>query len=229
MYLPWIGIFEQLNLCDTFIHLDDVQFPQGRSFIHRVQLKTKDGIKWLSVPIDRKNSGKNINETLISYNENWREKHFTLIQQSFSTAPNKNLLFDLCEDIFSKKFDTISELNIYAFELISNYFGFNKTFIKSSTLGVSSKSSQRLIDILKQKNATTYITGLGALNYINYELFEDNNITLKYMEYKHYKYKQFFGQYTPYVSIVDLVANTNEVKKEFFNSKSIYWREFTNE
>ena len=75
MFLPWIGIFEQLNLCDIFVHYDDVQFPQGRSFINSVQIKTKDGIKCLTVPIDRKNSAKNINETLISYTEDWRDHH----------------------------------------------------------------------------------------------------------------------------------------------------------
>lgn len=30
-----------------------------------------------------KNSGKLINETLISYNENWKDKHLSIIKQSF--------------------------------------------------------------------------------------------------------------------------------------------------
>ena len=37
MFLPWIGLFEQVRLADRFIHYDDVQLPQGRSFISRVK------------------------------------------------------------------------------------------------------------------------------------------------------------------------------------------------
>ena len=135
MYLPWIGMFEQLNLSDIFVHYDDVQFPQGRSFINRVQIKTKDGIKWLTVPIDKRNSGKLINETLISYNENWREKHMSIIRQSFLNSKFKNDVLEMMGKIYSHKFDTISELNIYAFEKPLNpsspMFNFNKIINKS--------------------------------------------------------------------------------------------------
>ena len=42
MLFPWIGIFEQIKLSDVYVHYDDAQLPQGRSFINRVQIKTKD-------------------------------------------------------------------------------------------------------------------------------------------------------------------------------------------
>lgn len=229
MFLPWIGIFEQLNLCDIFVHYDDVQFPQGRSFINRVQIKTKDGIQWLIVPIDRKNSKKLINETLISYNENWQDKHISIIKQSFSKTKYKNDILNLIEEIYSKKFETISELNIYTFELIANYFEFSKKFIHSSSLNTTTNSSQKLVDIVKKLNANRYITGLGGLNYIDYNLFEKENISLEYMNYSLNSYNQMFGTFTPYVTILDLIANHGKNGKKYINSKSIYWKEFKNE
>ena len=51
MYLPWIGLFNQLKHAQLFVHFDDVNIPQGRSFVTRVQFKTNKGSKWLSVPV----------------------------------------------------------------------------------------------------------------------------------------------------------------------------------
>ena len=226
MFLPWIGMFEQLNLSDIFVHYDDVQFPQGRSFINRVQIKTKDGIKWLTVPIDKKNSGRLINETLISYKEDWQDKHLNIIRQSFSKTKFKKDIFDLVEEVYSKQFQTISELNIYSFELLASYLGFKKRFLHSSSLHTNTKSSQKLVDIVKSLNGNKYITGLGALNYIDYELFEKENISLEYMDYSISTYEQMFGDFTPYVTILDLIANEGQNGKKYINSKSIYWKEF---
>jgi hypothetical protein len=229
MYLPWIGMFEQLNLSDIFVHYDDVQFPQGRSFINRVQIKTKDGVKWLTVPIDKKNSGKLINETLISYNENWREKHMSIIRQSFLKSKFKNDVLEIVEKIYSKQFDTISELNIYAFELIANYFDYLKDFVLSSSLDINSNSSQRLLDITNALNGKKYITGLGALKYVDYSIFEDEKISLEYMKYNLNIYKQQFLNFTPYVTILDLIANEGKGGINYVSSKSIYWKDFIDE
>lgn len=229
MFLPWIGMFEQLKLSDIFVHYDDVQFPQGSSFINRVQLKTKDGIKWLTVPIDKKNSGKLINETLISYNENWKDKHLSIIKQSFYKTKYEEDILSLIEKIYSKNFETISKLNIYAFELLANYFGFSKEFILSSSLNTNTNSSQKLLDIVKKLNGKKYITGLGALNYINYDLFEKENIKIEFMNYIKKPYLQQYDEFTPFVTILDLIANEGKNGAKFFCSNSIYWKEFKNE
>ena len=30
-YVPWLGYFHKLASCDSFVHLDTVQFPRGQS------------------------------------------------------------------------------------------------------------------------------------------------------------------------------------------------------
>jgi hypothetical protein len=229
MFLPWIGMFEQLNLCDIFVHYDDVQFPQGRSFINRVQIKTKDGIKWLTVPIDKKKSGKSINSTYISYNENWKIKHLNIINQSYTKTKYLNEVMDLVEKIYKENFETISDLNIYAMETILKYFHIKKEIYKSSDIKIDAKSSMKLLEICKYFNADSYITGLGALNYIDYKLFEDNNIKINYMDYKKTPYTQLHGEFTPYVTILDLIANEGSKGKDIINSNAIYWKDFIGE
>ena len=71
MFMPWIGLFQQFNLAKTIVYFDDVQLPLGRSFTNRVQVQTKDGVKWLTVPIKR--SGKQlIKDVKIDNSSDWK-------------------------------------------------------------------------------------------------------------------------------------------------------------
>ena len=46
MFFPWIGMFEQIKAADVFLHYDDVQMPQGRSFISRDVFRVWVGEDW---------------------------------------------------------------------------------------------------------------------------------------------------------------------------------------
>src|SRR5690606_10151511 len=48
-YLPWKGYFDIINMVDLFIFYDDVQYTK-RDWRNRNRIKTRDGIKWLTVP-----------------------------------------------------------------------------------------------------------------------------------------------------------------------------------
>ena len=90
MLLPWIGIFEQIKASDIFIHYDDVQFPQGRSFSSRVQVKTQQGSRWLTVPV--KHDGKQlIRDMKIDATKNWKhdDRIFTSFYFSLSGKDKK--------------------------------------------------------------------------------------------------------------------------------------------
>lgn len=229
MFLPWRGLFEQLLLSDVFVHYDDVQFPMGRNFCSRVQIKTKNGIKWLTVPIDKKNSGVEINQTRISYDGCWQEKHLMTIRHAYAKSKFKKDLNNLVEEIYAKRFECIGDFNIFSFELIASYFGIQRKMFRSSELSVDGSSSARLMEIVKKLGGDIYITGLGALNYIDYDLFEKNSISVEYMDYKDDKYGQIGDDFTPYVTILDVIANLGESGVDILGSPSVYWKEFIDE
>lgn len=229
MYFPWVGIFEQIRLCDVYVHYDDVQLPQGRSFINRVQIKTKDGVKWLSVPLKRNTSSDTlIKDTYISYEENWLDRHLKFLQHSYAKSPFKADMLAIVEQIYKHKFDTISLLNIFAIEEIAKYFGIyeQKTFSLSSSLKFTSVSSQHLLDIVKHYRSNVYITGWGAKNYIDYSIFENHDIDIRYMDYIKSPYPQLYGEFTPFVSILDLIANVGKEGINYITSGAKTYKEF---
>ena len=59
VYLPWLGLFHKMMLCDIFVYMDTVQYLDG-DWNNRNKIRTANSELLLSIPIDKKNSkGKN--------------------------------------------------------------------------------------------------------------------------------------------------------------------------
>ena len=226
MFLPWVGLFEQVRLADVFIHYDDVQLPQGRSFMSRVQLKSANGVAWLTVPIDHKKSGKLLNEVVLFKAEEWRDKHLRTIRHAYAKRPYFNLMFELVETIYGQPTDHLAQFNINAIEQIAQWLGLAPQFMRSSAMGVAGASTERLVDLCEAVNCDIYVTGHGALNYLNHQQFEDKGVSVRYMDYRKVPYEQGHGEFMPYVSILDAIANCGEHTRDLLCSDAKYWREF---
>lgn len=225
MFIPWVGLFEQVRLADIFIHYDDVQIPQGRSFVSRVQIKTSSGIIWLTAPIDRRKSGKLLNQVFFSSEVPWRDKHLKTIRHAYSGAPFANIMLDIASDIYSYSSNNLAEFNINATQTISNWLGLAPRYARSSNLNVGGSSTRRLVDLSKWAGADVYLTGLGGLKYLDHEQFEANGVSVRYMDYKLTSYPQLFGAFTPYVSILDAIANCGNRVRDLVRSESVSWRD----
>src|SRR5262249_9787868 len=156
----------------------DVQLPQGRSFMARVQIKTAGGVTWLTAPLDRKRSGKLINETFFALDD-WRDRHRKTLQHVYGKAPHFVLIAELIERIYGHPTDNPAEFNIHATETIAHWLGFAPEFRRSSQSGIGGASTQRLVDLCAAAGADTYVTGHGALNYLEYDKFEARGIAVR--------------------------------------------------
>lgn len=224
-FFPWIGVFEQIRLADVYVHLDDVDFPQGRSFTSRVQIKTPAGVQWLTAPVVR-NSGQLIRDTRLDATQPWRAKQLRTLQTTYSKAPFAKEMLDLVAELYALPTDSLCELNIAAIERVSAYFELGCRYLRASNLGITSKSSQRLIDIVTALNGDTYITGHGGLAYLDYDAFEAAGIRVQYIDYRRLSYPQLHGPFDPHVSILDLIANQGRAGREFICSPAVYWKDF---
>lgn len=229
MFFPWVGIFEQIKLSDTFVHYDDVQFPQGRSFIPRVQIKTHNGVAWLTVPIDRTNSGRLIKDVVMLPDNAWRNNHLQTLRHSYAKATHFDEMFELVSDIYSVSTNNLSDFNCNFIEKASSFLELQTKFFRSSELGLKNASSEKLLSICQHFQANEYISGLGAINYLDYAIFEKCNIKVKYMNYEKKPYIQLNGEFTPFVSILDAIANLGKDASSLICSNAVYWKDFVNE
>lgn len=225
VYFPWCGLLNHLMISDVFVHYDDVQFARG--FFNRVQAKTPQDFTWLTVPLSNHHRGQLINECEINYDENWLYKHRKTLKNTLNNAPYINDALEIFDQVTQPKHSKLSDLTIASVEAPARYLGLdrNTTFYKSSDLGIGGASSQRLIEIVNHFDGDSYITGHGALNYLNHELFEEHEIEVHYMNYKIKEYPQFFGTFTPYVTCLDAIAHLGPDTVDILQSSTLNWKD----
>jgi hypothetical protein len=213
-YIPWRGYFHQIAKSDLFIFYDDVQYDK-HGWRNRNRIKTTTGSRWLTIPVH--SSGNviqeiPINQIKVDWRKNWPESHFQLISQSYKDAPHFDKYRDLLKQFYSKHPEYLSEFTIELTVSLARQLGVTKTsFMRSSEIpDLSGKKSDRLVQILKYVNATHYISGPSARNYIEEDKFAEAGISLEYMTYDYREYPQLYPPYDPQVTVLDLLFMTGD-------------------
>jgi len=221
-FLPWLGFFDRLQKCDLFIVLDDVQFLR-RGWHHRDKIKTPNGIKWLTVPVLKKGKYKqNINEVLIDNSVNWRKKFLGLISNAYIKAPNFLFIYHSIEKIIAKNHHKMIDLNIDFLQFCTDILDIKKKIIFSSSLKSNLKASEKIVYILKEVGGKYYLTGSGASNYLDENLFKRENIEVLWHQYNYHYYPQLHGnKFIEKLSIIDFFMMVS-CPKEVFLRKLYY-------
>lgn len=217
-YLPWLGYFDKIKRSDLFVIFDDVQFPRGKKhFGHRNQIKTPNGAKWLSVPIKNKSDMVVFNETIINYETTWQTDHCNLIKSNYQKAPYFNDYYQDIENIIMSEHKSLTELSTDLIRYFMVQLDIRTTIARSSELSESYETGgNKIFSILDNTNATGYLTGSGpgSKRYIKEEDFNRLGINLHWQNYECKKYNQLFGDFVPYLSIVDLLFNHGTKSRE---------------
>lgn len=229
MLFPWVGMLEQIRLANVYVYYSDVQYVKG--FINRVQIKLPDGVKWMTVPLSDFSRGQKINEIKICSQKDWHRQHLSMLTHAYRRAPFFEEMIKLVESVYASEYANIGMLARASTDALCNYFGLDRScrFVDVETLMVGGSSSRRLIDIVKKLNGDCYITGLGARNYLDHALFESTGLKVRYMDYQKRPYPQLYGEFTPFVSSLDIIANCGQAGIKYICSESIDWRTFINE
>ncbi len=212
-YIPWRGYFHQIAKADIFVFYDDVQYDR-RGWRNRNQIKTPKGLQWLTIPVHSKGVqvlGTPINQIPIVWENAWMVDHLKTIQNTYTKAPCFSPFFEQVLLPAYKHHLLLADFTISLTIAIADFVGITgKTFLRSSSLNVGGTKTERLINILNQIGADHYISGPSAQDYIDPQLFKENDIQLEYMHYDYPEYPQLYPPFEPAVSIIDLIFMTGE-------------------
>ena len=206
-YIPWLGYFEKIARSDMFVFLDNVQYKM-REFQNRNRIRTDKGWMWLTVPVVTKDGCRmSMSEVQIDNTMPWQRKHLGSIRASYAQAPYFNEYFPFFEDTLNKRWARLSDLNVCTVKYIMDRLSITTPTVFESELNILTTKTQRIIDICRKLNADTYLSGIGAKDYLDESLFPENKITLYYQNFDHPEYKQCFEPFMPYMSAIDLLFN----------------------
>jgi len=206
-FLPWPGYFYKIACCDVFVFLDTVQFTKN-GFQNRNRIKTPQGVVWVTVPVLTKGKfGQPTNEVIITNRIDWGTKIWKTIQQNYRKARYFDLYAQFFEEIFSKKWELLIDLNETILLQIMTWLNLSTQTMRASEMNVSGKSSELLINICQELKADTYLSGFGGKKYMEKSLFEDKGIKLKTYDFVPHVYPQIHGEFIPNLSVIDLIFN----------------------
>ena len=210
-YIPWRGVFDQINKADVFVFYDDVQYDK-RGWRNRNQIKTPRGRLWLTIPVYSRGAQTEhipIHQVRIVWEQPWNRDHWKALQHSYAKAPYFDRYADLLERFYTRQDTLLADFTIDFTVALAGELGIRHTrFLRSSELKVEGQKTDRLIAILKELGADHYISGPSAKDYIEDEKFQAAGIKLEYMVYNYPDYPQLYPPFDPNVSILDLLFTT---------------------
>lgn len=207
-YIPWKGYFDMIAAVDEFILYDDMQYTR-RDWRNRNQIKTPQGVQWLTVPVLVKGKyHQSIRETEIS-GDDWAAKHWAALVSNYRRAPQFSEIAAWLEPLYhGETYSHLSELNRRFLEAICGYLGIETRLSSSSDYTLVEGKTERLADLCTQAGATEYVSGPAARDYVDPLIFESRGIALTWFDYSGYpEYPQLWGEFAHGVTILDLLFN----------------------
>lgn len=193
-YFSWFGLFDKIIKSDIFIILDDVQFNK-RAFQHRTLYSNASGkAAYLTLPVDAKNHQKDsilINQVILKDSiELELQKHFNILKQRYGKFKGFKKIENKLKIIFDKKYVKLIDLVVATMNLLIEEFGISTEIVFSSDLNVTGTKSELMLNLTKAVNGDIYLSGRGAEDYMNDDLFKNNNVEVIYQDFEHIRFNQ---------------------------------------
>jgi hypothetical protein len=215
-YLPWLGYFDQMRKADIFVWYDDVQFDK-HGWRNRNRIKGRQGPLWLTVPI--RHAGRavqSINAVEIDNRQSWRRKHLRSVEQLYACAPFCASASVGLGEILLQPWEHLVDLNIATTQWLAREFSIETPRYRASQLSIDGDRNERLINLCRHFQATHYLSGDAARDYLDIERFAATGIEVVWHSYQHPQYPQLHGNFVPYLSALDLLLNVGPEARKLF-------------
>lgn len=216
-YIPWKGYIDMIASVDVFVLYDDMQYTK-RDWRNRNKIKTPQGTKWLSIPVEVKGKYfQKINETKIS-DPNWIASHWSSIQQNYKKAPYYADVCHWLKPLFdqAKELPLLSNVNRLFLQEICDQLGIETEIRSSQEFSLIEGKTERLVNLCTTLGAKHYVSGASAKEYVVEDLFLEKSIELVWFDNSSYpEYPQLFGDFEHSVTILDLMFNVGSKANQF--------------
>ena len=202
-FAPWLGFFDRLIDADVYVVFDDAQFLR-RGWHHRDKIIGPQGTQWLTVPVLKKGRyHQEIRDVKIDESTNWRRKHLQTLASVYGSRPGFESTHHQITEIYDRQHERLIDLNMDLISWLLRVLDIEVQICMSSEFGLKSKSTDRLVELTQALGGTTYISGLGAKDYLDEEAFRQQNIKVHWQEFLHPTWDQGQSTFLSMLSTLD--------------------------
>lgn len=214
-YIPWRGYFDLMASVDVFVLYDDVQYTR-RDWRNRNQIKTPQGLQWLTIPVRVKGKYlQTIRETEVESSTPWGSDHLKALSLNYRKAPFHDEVMGWLQPLYRDAPASLSALNRAFLQEIAHRLGLRTVLKDSNEYRLDGDKTGRLASIAAQEGAAVYVSGPAARSYLDESVFHAGGMTVDWFNYAGYQpYPQLWGEFVPNVSIVDLLFNCGPAARE---------------
>lgn len=222
-FFPWLGYFDKIKRADTFIFMDNVQFPRtGRgTWINRVKFLVGGKPSWVTCPVKKTEGLMPIKEVKIDDSGRWRAKLLRSVEHSYGKAPYFKEYYPLFKELVEFNTQNIAEFNMNAILKICRILNINtEKIVLGSSLACKKSSTDLLIEMTTAVGGTAYMCGGGAGGYQDDEKINTAALKLIYQNFNHPEYKQgILERFEAGLSIIDALFWTGEETRSFLGKE----------
>jgi hypothetical protein len=221
-YFPWPPYVHKVMSADIFVYLDTVQFSKN-GVQNRNQIKTAQGPQWLTVAV-KQELGQSILDTPIA-NANATVKHWKTLQANYARTPGFQRWKDELHALLHQQYLTLDEVAIASTEWMIDKLGINNKRLRASAIaGIHGRASGLVASICEVLQGDRYLTGTGALAYLQTEDFKRIDCEVLVQRWQSFTYQQPHGDFTPDLSTLDLLLNEPDKAAELIASAGSWER-----
>lgn len=204
-YFPWPPYVHKVLSADIFVYLDSVQFSKN-GVQNRNQIKTAQGPSWLTIPV-RNHLGQLLKDTRVA-EPGVTRKHWKTIKTSYARTEGFARWQTELERLLNRDNELLVEPAIASTEWLLSKVNVHNERIRASELeGVGGESSQLIASICRALGATSYLTGTGALAYLDARDFAEIGCEVMVQQWQPFSYEQVNGEFVRDLSTLDLLLN----------------------
>jgi len=180
-FFPWLGYLDKWRQCQSFVLLDDVQYPK-HDFVNRNRLIINGEVQWMTLPLVRRSLHTLIKEQYLLSNAT------DLLRRIEANYP---YMQDWCR-LRMRKLFALPRLDLvewccYSLDMLQE--GLQDTQrpwgypIMASKLPTNPElhGTEKLIDICKLLGATHYVSGWGSKAYLDEAQFQEAGIGVRWL------------------------------------------------
>ena len=205
-FLPYIGYYQLLNYCDTFLIYDDIEYTK-KGWINRNRFQQNGEIRTFSLNLKSASDYFQIRERELAEGFN-RLKMIRSIEAAYQKAPHFEEMVNLLRPIISFESNNLFSYLENSIHMVCKYLEINTKVVRSSDLGSQTglRGQERVIRICEILGATQYVNPIGGMDLYNRISFENRGIELKFIKSRLSPYSQGNFEFVPALSIVDQIA-----------------------
>lgn len=223
-FFPYIGYFQLINAVNEFIIYDNIEFSR-KGWVQRNRVLSGNSEAFISLPIKKGSDYLDIDKRFLA--DSWpieREKMLNKLKETYKISPMFSDVYPILDHSLRS-----NELNLFRFlvtslQTVMEYLDIKTPLIVSSSIDIDHKlkAEDKVLALVKKRNAGTYINPIGGLEFYSKQRFKNNGINLRFLKANNIEYPQFKNQFIPFLSIIDVMMfNTKAQIKDYLKQYTL--------